>query len=185
MNALGTLGKLAQKPSDKKIRITRVVFALLLILVIVFGWNATDVKIGIFDYVFFDIPYDQYILPILFIFPAVGLIRGIFDPGLFRKAIWKWVIFGLGVAMMVLSIFFLKEKPYTPPAPVTNESGEITRESLAAQNADMGAMFAVVSTDNWLWFFGFITTIVGFFLTGRNLTTKNEKYGETIKKIRV
>lgn len=181
MNALNTLGKLAQKPSDKKIRTWRIIFAILLILVIVFGWNSADFNISAFDYKFFDIPYDNFIVPVLFIFPLVGLIRGIFDPGLFKKSVWKWVIFGLGVAMFIIATFLLSEKAYISPN--TQTTTEITNETTQAK--DVSEYFAVVDTDDWLGFFGLITMFVGFFLNGRNLTTKNEKFGEVIKKIRV
>lgn len=183
MNALWTLGKLAAKPSDKKIRLTRIIFAVLLILVITFGIFATDVNISLFDIVFLDIPYDEYILPILYIFPIIGLIRGIFDPGIFKKSVWKQVIMGLGATMMIFSVFFLSEKPYI--SPVNTETEIINAETLNNQQNDIKSYFSVVSTDNWLFFFGIITLIVGFALNGKNLTTKNEKFGETIKKIRV
>ncbi|MDO4873815.1 MAG: hypothetical protein Q4A35_01300 [Candidatus Gracilibacteria bacterium] len=183
MDALGTLGKLAQKPSDAKIRTTRIIFALLLVAVIVFGWNATNINISIFDYYeFYDLPDE--IKYILFIFPAVGLVRGIFDPGLFRKAIWKKVITTLGALMMIFSVFFMTEKAYIPNVE-TPSGGEVTAESVAQAQNDSGALFANVSTDNWIFWFGFVTLIVGLFLNGRNLTTKNEKFGEVIKKIRV
>ena len=175
MDALGTLGKLAQKPSDAKIRTTRIIFALLLVAVIVFGWNVTNINISIFDY---EIKY------ILFIFPAVGLVRGIFDPGLFRKAIWKKVITTLGALMMIFSVFFMTEKAYIPNVE-TPSNGEVTAESVNQAQNDSGALFANISTDNWIFWFGFVTLIVGLFLNGRNLTTKNEKFGEIIKKIRV
>lgn len=182
MNALGTLGKLAQKPSDKKIRTWRIVFALLLAASIAFGLFGTDVNVSIFDYKIADIPYDEYILLVLFFFPLVGLVRGIFDPGLFKKSVWKKVITGLGLAMMIISVFFISEKAYHSQNIIV---GEITAESLSNQNNDIKANFAKLPTDNLLFFFGLITTFVGFFLTGKNLTTKNEKFGETIKKIRV
>lgn len=182
MDALGTLGKLAQKPSDAKIRTTRIIFSLLLVAVIVFGWNVTNINISIFDYEFYDLPDE--IKYILFIFPAVGLVRGIFDPGLFRKAIWKKVITTLGALMMIFSVFFMTEKAYIPNIE-TPSNGEVTAESVNQAQNDSGALFANISTDNWIFWFGFVTLIVGLFLNGRNLTTKNEKFGEVIKKIRV
>ncbi len=180
MNALGTLGKLAQKPSDKKIRLTRVVFALILIAAIVFGWNATDVNVSFFDNAFYDLP--DYLVAILFVFPAIGLVRGIIDPGIFRKAIWKRVITSLGIAMMLISIFFISEK--TPEAPVIEPGKVLTQEEIA--NADSQSdNFSLPWTDTLFALFGFFVTFTGFFLNGKNLTTKNEKYGEVIKKIRV
>ena len=120
----------------------------------------------------------------MFIFPAVGLVRGVFDPGLFRKAIWKKVITTLGALMMIFSVFFMTEKAYIPNIE-TPSNGEVTAESVNQAQNDSGALFANISTDNWIFWFGFVTLIVGLFLNGRNLTTKNEKFGEVIKKIRV
>lgn len=180
MNALWTLGKLAQKPSDTKIRTWRIIFAILLILVITFGLHATDVNISLFDNIFADLPDE--LLYALYIFPIIGLIRGIFDPGLFRKAIWKWVIFGLGAAMFIFSVFFLSEKT---PKIITTEQTAITADSTTTVTQVSQDPLTFVDTDNWLGFFGLITMFVGFFLTGRNITTKNEKFGEVIKKIRV
>lgn len=184
MNPLGAVSKLAAKPSDAKIRITRIVFALILILTIVFGFNGTEVNFSFFDIKIADIPYDEYILPVLFIFPLVGLIRGIFDPGLFKKSIWKQIIIFLGGLMMIFSVFFLSEKPYIAET-TTTTTGEVTAETLARTETDNGAMFAVMPTDNLFFFYGLLTLFVGFFLNNKNLTRKNEKHGEVIKKIRV
>ena len=72
---LNTLAKLAQKPSDKNIRITRVVFALILIAIIYFGYDVTAVNFGLPS----ELKYALYL------FPAIGLIRGLLDPGIVRK----------------------------------------------------------------------------------------------------
>jgi membrane protein YdbS with pleckstrin-like domain len=80
---MNIISKIAQKPSDKTIRITRILFALVLLLTIIFGWSVTRTEFGL----------PEYIKYILFIFPLIGLIRGIFDPGVFRKKIWKWTVF--------------------------------------------------------------------------------------------
>lgn len=176
MNALWTLGKLASKPSDKKIRTTRIIFALLLITIITLGLNATDVNISIFDHIFYDLP--DYLVYILFVFPAIGLVRGILDPGLFRKAIWKKVITSAGILMMVFSIFFLSEKEIQP---TNNTELSATSENQTQNNFNFD--FAI--TDSFIAFFGFITIFVGLFLNNKNLTTRNEKFGEKINKIRV
>ncbi len=80
---MNLVSKIAQKPSDKTIRITRIVFALILLVTIILGWNVTRTE--------FNLP--EQVKYILFIFPLIGLIRGIFDPGIFRKKLWKWTIF--------------------------------------------------------------------------------------------
>ena len=86
--------------------------------------------------------------------------------------------------MMIFSVFFMTEKAYIPNVE-TPSNGEVTAESVNQAQNDSGALFANISTDNWIFWFGFVTLIVGLFLNGRNLTTKNEKFGEVIKKIRV
>lgn len=175
---LSALQKIAQKPSDTKIRVTRIVFALILAVTVYFGLFTTDVNISIFDYKFADLPDE--LMYVLFLFPLVGFIRGIFDPGLFKKSVWKRVITSLGVTMMVLSVFFLSEKVMDTTLPVT--TSEIAVDTIdTVSNVTVGVSW----TDNLLFFFGFVTLFVGFFLTGKNLTTKNEKFGEVIKKIRV
>lgn len=90
---------LRAKPSDRNIRIIRIVFALILLGVIYFGFSKTY-----FEYV--QIPKE--LLYVLYIFPLIGLIRGIFDPGVFRKKIWKWTQVGIGVVMMIISFFFIE-----------------------------------------------------------------------------
>ncbi len=95
--------KLAQKPSDKTIRIVRVVFAFVLLLVIYFGWDVTTVNFGLPA----ELKYAFYI------FPLVGLVRGISDPGVFRKKIWKWMIVSFGAIMILTSLFLIDD---TAPA---------------------------------------------------------------------
>lgn len=112
---LNLISKLAQKPTDKTIRITRIVFALILVLVIVFGWNVTRTE--------FNLP--EEIKYALFFFPLVGLIRGIFDPGVWRKKIWKWTIFGFGMSMILISFFVIEDQAIVVPAAVTVNTNAI------------------------------------------------------------
>lgn len=72
---MNTLAKLAQKPTDRNIRITRVVFALILIAIIYFGYDVTAVNFGLPT----ELKYGLYL------FPAIGLVRGLLDPGIIRK----------------------------------------------------------------------------------------------------
>lgn len=62
---MNLLTKIAEKPSDKTIRITRIVFALLVLTTILLGWSVTRTE--------FNLP--EWIKYILFVFPAIGLIR--------------------------------------------------------------------------------------------------------------
>ena len=72
---------LRSKPSDRNIRIIRIVYAIILLGVIFFGFGKTSWE-------FTKIP--QEVLYILYVFPIIGLIRGIFDRGIMRKKLWKW-----------------------------------------------------------------------------------------------
>ena len=69
-----------------------------------------------------------------------------------------------------------------PVATVSGESGVDFGALTAAQ--ETSSVFSL-STDNWFGFFGSILMIIGFLLNGKNITMKNERYGEVIKKIRV
>ncbi len=168
--------KLAQKPSDKTIRIVRVVFAFVLLLVIYFGWDVTTVNFGLPA----ELKYAFYI------FPLVGLVRGISDPGVFRKKIWKWMIVSFGAIMILTSLFLIDD---TAPAvdlstsPSASWSGGISLVEISKQSS-LSVPFSL-STDNWFWFFGFLLLIVGWLLNSKNITMKNERYGEIVKKIRV
>ena len=174
---LSTLAKLAQKPSDKNIRITRVVFALVLIAVIYFGYNVTTVN--------FWLP--AQLKYALYLFPIIGLIRGILDPGITRKWVWKWIITGLGAAMLLISLLFIDDRAMVPsvPTPTTTVSGESGIKLSDLTATSQSASVFSLSTDNWFGFFGFVLIVIGFLLNGKNITTKNERYGEVIKKIRV
>jgi hypothetical protein len=177
---LSTLTKLAQKPTDKNIRITRVVFALILAAIIYFGYDVTAVNWGLPT----ELKYAFYL------FPAIGLVRGIVDPGIFRKGIWRWVITGIGAVMLISSLLFIDDvspasQATTPP--VTTVSGEtqgVDISTLITSQATTESAFSL-STDNWFGFFGPILMLMGLLLNGKNTTAKNERYGEVIKKIRV
>lgn len=144
---INTLAKLAQKPSDKNIRIVRIIFAIILILVITFGLQVTKVNFGLPS----ELKY------VLYIFPAIGLIRGIFDPGVFRKKIWKWTIVGLGGAMLVTSLIFIDDIQAPTPTITQTVSGEIQIGSI--QTTTPETPFSL-STDNWFGFFGPILIVI-------------------------
>lgn len=170
---MNLVSKLAQKPTDKVIRITRIVFAVVLLLVIYFGWEVTMVNFGLPA----ELKYAFYI------FPLIGLVRWILDPGVVRKKIWKWTIMILGGLMLLTSLILIDDRDIATENTIpTTTSGEITIDSLVE---DEKSTPFTLSTDNWFGFFGFILMIIGFFLTGKNTTTKNERYGEKVTKIRV
>ena len=138
---MNLISKLAQKPTDKNIRIARIVFAIVVLATILLGWSVTRTEFGL----------PEWIRYILFLFPAIGLIRGILDPGIFRKKIWKWTVFGLGIAMILISLFVIEDQTIISPTPTTViNTGSINI-------ADIGTTPTIsvpftVSTDN---FFGF------------------------------
>ena len=171
---MNLISKIAQKPSDKNIRITRIVFAILVLVTIVFGWSVTRTEFGLPE-------WTKYAL---FIFPIIGLIRGVFDPGIFRKKIWKWTIFGLGISMIFITLFTIEDQPLIPQSPIINSStGSISVTDII--NTNVISVPFTLSTDNFFGFFGFILIIVGLFLNNKNITKKNERHAEIVKKIRV
>jgi hypothetical protein len=167
---------LRAKPSDRNIRIIRIVFALILLGVIYFGFSKTY-----FEYV--QIPKE--LLYVLYIFPLIGLIRGIFDPGVFRKKIWKWTQVGIGVVMMIISFFFIETQMTIlvsgdiKPSSVTGSISAADMVQAPVQSASW------VDSDFWIGFFGFWLSLFGLTLSSKNITKKNERYGEIVKKIRV
>ena len=166
---------LRAKPSDRNIRIIRVVFALILIGVIYFGFSKTNWE-------FTQIP--KMALYILYIFPLIGLIRGIFDPGIMRKKLWKWTQVILWGVMLLLSWFFIETDTgiQAPPQNLSN-SGQISALDLANQSQTMS--WTVVDSDFWIGFLGFWLMFAGITIASKNITLKNERYGEKVTKIRV
>lgn len=130
------LTKLAQKPTDKSIRIVRIVFALFLLLVIYFGWNITVVNFGLPT----EVKYGFYL------FPLVGLVRGVIDPGIVRKKIWKWIVVAIGVIMLLSSLIFIDDQEINTNTSLPTTSGEISIDSIVVSELD--APFTL-STDNW------------------------------------
>ncbi len=146
---MNLISKLAQKPTDKTIRITRIVFAIIVLATILLGWSVTRTEFGL----------PKWVMYILFIFPAIGLIRGILDPGIFRKKIWKWTVFGLGIAMILISLFVIEDQiAISPTLIAVGNTGSINI-------ADIGTTSIIsvpftVSTDNFFGFYGFILVIM-------------------------
>jgi len=173
---MNIVAKLAQKPSDKAIRITRIVFALILTALIYFWWDSTVLNFGIPKSAEYG----------LYLFPLIGLIRGIIDPGVFRKKIWKWIIISIGTLMVILSLFILDdvitERNITPVTMTVSGEKQIRVDDIMKNGSE--TKFSL-STDNWFGFLGFILIILWATLNGKNITTKNERYGEKVTKIRV
>lgn len=167
---------LQSKPSDRNIRIIRVTFALILLGVIYFGFAKTTWE-------FSQIPNE--ILYILYVFPLIWLIRGIFDPGIMRKKLWKWTQVGIWVTMLLLSWFFIETKTTTlvQEQQTIAPSGEISAVDLANQGVQKSEM--IVDTDFWIGFLGFWLLLTGLTMASKNITTKNERYWEKVTKIRV
>ena len=171
---MNLISKLAQKPTDNTIRITRIVFALVVLATILLGWSVTRTEYGLPTWVMYG----------LFVFPTVGLIRGILDPGIFRKKIWKWTVFGLGIAMILITLFIIEDQPSVSPIAITvSNMGTINIADIG--NTPTLSVPFTVSTDNWFGFYGCILAIMGILLNSKNITLKNERYGEIVKKIRV
>jgi hypothetical protein len=171
---MNLISKIAQKPTDKTIRITRIVFALIVLMTILLGWSVTRTEFGLPTWVMYG----------LFVFPAIGLIRGILDPGIWRKKIWKWTITGLGIVMLAITLFVIEDQAIiSPTLTTTSNTGTI-------DIADIGNIPTIstpftLSTDSWFGFFGLVLIIMGLVLNSKNITLKNERHGEIVKKIRV
>lgn len=165
--------KLAAKPSDKTIRLVRIVFALILLLAIILGWNITITEFGL----------PEYVKYVLFAFPLIGLVRGIFDPGVFRKKIWKWTLVGVATTMILISFFVIEDKPVVTAALPTTVSGELDVSSLI--NPTLENKSFTLSTDFWFGFMGWTLLFAALLMNSKNITTKNERYGEKVTKIRV
>jgi hypothetical protein len=166
---------LRAKPSDRNIRIIRVVFAIILLGVIYFGFSKTTWE-------FSNIPKE--ILYVLYLFPFIGLVRGIFDPGIMRRKLWKWTQVTLWGLMLILSWFFIETDTGGSAAPIVSSvSGEISAVDLA--NQATVSVAKIVDTDFWIWFFGFWLLLAGLTIASKNITLKNERYGEKVTKIRV
>jgi hypothetical protein len=85
---------------------------------------------------------------------------------------------------MVLNSFFLIEDQtavVTTTAPVNTDSINLANIG----NTPSISVPFTVSTDNFFVFYGFILMIMGIALNSKNITLKNERYGEIVKKIRV
>ncbi len=167
---------LRAKPSDRNIRIMRIIFAIILLGVIYFGFSKTY-----FEYS--TVPKE--VLYVLYIFPLIGLIRGIFDPGVFRRKIWKWTQVWLGIAMMTIAILLINtEMRIVSSGPVVSSSGSLSATALVSV-VPMSSTASPIDTDFWIGFLGFWVSLFGLILTSKNITKKNERYGEIVKKIRV
>lgn len=165
---------LRSKPSDRNIRIIRIIFALILLGVLYFGFSKTS-----FEYI--SIPKE--LLYALYVFPIIGLVRGLFDFGIMRKKLWKWTQVGLGVAMMVISFFFIETDTSVNTGAVPSTlSGGLSATSIMNQSAPTRG---AVDTDFWVGFLGFWLALGGLVFASKNITTKNERFGEIVKKIRV
>lgn len=102
---LKLIDTLRAKPSDRTIRLVRTGFAIILLFVITFGiakthWNYRSIP--------------QSLIYILYFFPLVGLVRGIFDPGIVRRKVWKWTVFSIGIAMMIIALFLIETDTVFP-----------------------------------------------------------------------
>ncbi len=167
---------LRAKPSDRNIRIFRIVFASILLGVIYFGLSKTS-----FGYS--AIPNEA--LYVLYIFPLIGLIRGIFDPGIMRKKLWKWTQVGLGISMMMIALLLIDtEMRIVSSGPVVTSSWGLSATDIVAVGPTNTAA-SPIDTDFWIGFLGFWVSLFGLVLTSKNITKKNERYGEIVKKIRV
>ena len=81
-------------------------------------------------------------------------------------------------------ILFGSVSPVGPSTPIQTATSSGISLSDLVNTTNTQSTFTL-STDHWFIFFGIILIIVGLLLNGKNITTKNERYGEKVKKIRV
>lgn len=89
--------------------------------------------------------------------------------------------------MMITSLFLIETTTVSPtlsPIVVTTSSG-ISADQLSDRSLLPDATPFIIDSDFWIGFFGFWVAIFGFALTSKNITKKNERYGEKVTKIRV
>ncbi len=100
-----------------------------------------------------------------------------------RKKLWKWTQVGFGVTMMIVAFFLIEtDTSITGSAIVPASSGFI---SATASLSPSSNSTQAVDTDFWLGFLGFWLALAGLVFASKNITLKNERYGEKVKKIRV
>ena len=88
------------------------------------------------------------------------------------------------MSMMIVSLFVIEDQAIIPATPVIAENtGSINATDLV--NATPISVPFTLSTDNFFGFFGFILAIMGILLNSKNITKKNERHAEIVKKIRV
>ncbi len=175
--------KLLSKPKDSTIRISRLIVALLFILIIVGGWDTFQMQIA-----YTDITLPVWTKYFLFLCAGLSILRGTLDPGLFRRKAWKWITVGRGVLMMLVAFFLIDEIDTTPQmiAPVVQTGSGISLSDLSNQpTVSSSGWTTFFDTDSWIMFAGILTIIFGLTLNSKNITKKNERYGEKVTKIRV
>jgi hypothetical protein len=82
--------------------------------------------------------------------------------------------------MMIISFFLIEtEMRVVSSGPVSISAIDIISTSTTSSS------LSLVDTDFWIGFLGFWVSLFGLVLTSKNITKKNERYGEIVKKIRV
>lgn len=163
------------KPSDLQIRLIRILWAGILLVVLIFWWNDFSLAWGIPE-------EGKYVLGV---FPLISLIRGVLDPAWFHRKTWRWIMVGSGVLMIFCGWFLI-----VPVTSATTETATTTTSSGAVSVADiLSETSSEVTTPVAVGFYfallGWILLFSGLLLANKNITRKNEKHGDVIKKIRV
>ena len=160
------------KPSDTQIRLIRILWALIIVVLLLFGWNDFSLAYGI--------PAEgKYALGI---FPLISFIRGIFDPGWFHRKTWRWIMVGTGVSMILIGWFVMVQNPQNS---VQNTNLSSTGSISASDVLSTPHLRTPINVDFYFSLLGFFLVFAGLVLSGKNITRKNEKYHDVIKTIRV
>jgi hypothetical protein len=159
------------KFSDKNIRIIRAVYALIFAGVLYIGRYDLVPQWGL-------PPYSWYILAL---FPAVSLVRAVLDPGICRRKIWKWTQVGVGIYLVFVGWWVLENRDI--PSVSTLGTGTIQVDAAPVPTVDVSAGY--INADMYIALLGWICMFGGLLFASKNITTKNERYGEKVTKIRV
>ncbi len=106
---------LKKRPTDRTIRIIRILYALALFAVL--GFGLFDYRVEAFGY--FDPTVDTVVRYALFVIPVFWLVWGAIPVCLLHRRTMKRIMMGLGIFLMIFSILFIEKS--TIPSEDANE----------------------------------------------------------------
>jgi len=172
---LGLLTTLQKRPSDRYIRIFRVIIGASLLSLMLL--NAANINFS------FVQNNENLRLGLIYFLAALGcapIFSGITNVCLTRKKYVQRMQMGIGVLLFLLSFFmYVPSAQVAAPTPAVSASGTVDFQNLTTQTQPTTPF----SPSPWVGLIGFIFLIAG--ATGKCITEKCMKYAEKITKIRV